>query len=304
VNATPCGLGVRRLAVLLSVAFSTGGCASELEVTDRLRPDLAARAVDARLRAVAVVRADDDPKGMRVALGSGAVLTPEAVLAESPTALVVASGDRVVLNEQDQVIEVRTSTGELRAQYEPGRATLQGDQVHVAGQEPKVIHRFAPGDRVEVTGTYRVGETVPTGGRIETTMSAPFIAVGASALGVGYVPSLLIGVTSAREADRALLVPVFGPFLDLALRGKCVPPPADAPTDVPGFEGGLDPCGVEDVNRAALIAAGVTQLVGAVFLGFGLLPRPAYVRDLHLTAGVAPSRQGGVGSSVGLAGSF
>lgn len=74
----------------------------------------------------------------------------------------------------------------------------------------------------------------------------PLLATGLGIFGLSYGASAVVGATSDREEDRRLLIPVVGPWLDLAQR-DC----------------SLGECGQqEDWNHALLIGSGVLQGIG------------------------------------------
>src|SRR5687768_7526558 len=69
---------------------------------------------------------------------------------------------------------------------------------------------------------------------------------GAWTLGLSYVPALVVGIESDLPADRYLLVPVAGPWLDLGNRGDC------------------DGCDRETLNKVLLVTDGVFQGLGSL----------------------------------------
>lgn len=101
----------------------------------------------------------------------------------------------------------------------------------------------------------------PTVTRQEVTTTGPNRALLHSGLwifGLAYIPAVVVGIGSDRHGDKNLLIPVVGPWLDLAARSDC---PVDAG------------CSNESVNKALLIVDGVFQGLGALdFVGAFLFP--------------------------------
>jgi hypothetical protein len=81
------------------------------------------------------------------------------------------------------------------------------------------------------------------------------------AFGAGYVPSVIVAAVSSNDSDRYLLIPVAGPWIDLALR-SCA-----APASVS--------CSNSTWNGVGLFVDGLLQLAGAVgsYLAFKI-PEP------------------------------
>lgn len=73
----------------------------------------------------------------------------------------------------------------------------------------------------------------------------PLLKSGAWTLGLSYVPALIVGIESDLPEDRYLLVPVAGPWVDLAKR--------DCPT-----------CEHETMNKVLLAADGIFQGIGSL----------------------------------------
>jgi hypothetical protein len=109
------------------------------------------------------------------------------------------------------------------------------------------------------------------------------LSSGAWTLGLSYAPALIVGIGSSLPADRYLLAPVAGPWVDFAKR--------DCPT-----------CEHETLNRVLLATDGVIQGVGALeiigslfFVEHSVTTRPAR-REAPKTAlhlHVVPSRFAG-----------
>jgi hypothetical protein len=122
----------------------------------------------------------------------------------------------------------------------------------------------------------------------ERTPNAAMITSGAILFGIPYTASVIVGASSPNRADRNLIVPVIGPWIDLANRSVCV-----------GAE-----CPNETTNKVMLVASGVLQTVGVLdFVGGFVFP---VTRTTTRTAKAAQSTAVHVlptafASSVGLA---
>jgi hypothetical protein len=86
------------------------------------------------------------------------------------------------------------------------------------------------------------------------------LATGIATLGFNYAVSAWVGVTSPRESERFLTVPLFGPWLALARREGC------------GGEGAVT-CENETTYVGLLIADGALQALGAAQIGFAFVKR-------------------------------
>ena len=82
------------------------------------------------------------------------------------------------------------------------------------------------------------------------------VAIGFITFGLSYVPAVSTATTSQLPIDKHLLVPVAGPWIDLAQRPICSPPAN---------------CQSEQTNRALLETTGILQGVGAFLTIVGLL---------------------------------
>jgi len=103
----------------------------------------------------------------------------------------------------------------------------------------------APAPVTEVTTTRVVGP------------SMPLVASGVVIFGLAYVPAVAVGVTSGLDADRTLVVPIAGPWINLTQR--------------PGCSG--DACNGENTNKVLLVTDGVFQAIGVLTtLGGFLMP--------------------------------
>lgn len=119
----------------------------------------------------------------------------------------------------------------------------------------------------------------------------PLLIGGASVFGATYIPSFIVGVASSNTADRWLLAPVIGPWVDLGERG-C------AGNDCTGDVG----------NKLLLIGDGILQAVGAgAFVASFFVPQArvsatakrrepekARIRFTPMSLGHGPSAAAGV----------
>lgn len=122
----------------------------------------------------------------------------------------------------------------------------------------------------------------------------PLLISGATLLGVSYVPSVIAGIQSTRDADHLLYLPVVGPWLDLGNR-SCTP---------------AEPCTNEGVSAALLVIDGAAQLAGGALMAasFFVPQRAARVTttvgankvDVQLT----PARMGMDGWGLAAVGDF
>jgi len=84
------------------------------------------------------------------------------------------------------------------------------------------------------------------------------VASGIVVFGVAYVPSVVVAGASGLNADRTLVVPIAGPWIDFAARPPCAPATS---------------CNQENTSRVLLVVDGVFQAVGALTVLDGLLSR-------------------------------
>jgi hypothetical protein len=128
---------------------------------------------------------------------------------------------------------------------------------------------------------------------VETDRWIVPLVTGTLLLLMSYGPSVYFGATSSLKADRALLVPVLGPWIDLASRPGCTSDPR-----LP-----VDNCTPESLTKVAIVASGLTQALGAVLFAVGLPSEAVLVKD----DAPAPAKGAGVDVRVspwGLRGSF
>jgi hypothetical protein len=132
-------------------------------------------------------------------------------------------------------------------------------------------------DGIEMQGELGAGESVPGGGRVESTRATTLWLSGAILFSLAWLPTAYVGLGSQRASDRVLVVPLLGPWIDLANRPACVPP--DYAKLLP-----VDWCIEESASRAALVASGGMQLLGGVLFALGL---PSHAEVVGSDRGVA-----------------
>jgi hypothetical protein len=118
------------------------------------------------------------------------------------------------------------------------------------------------------------------------TATAPtwwLVESGSVLFAFAYAPAVVVGVSSGLGADRALLVPVVGPWIDLTQRPGCKP---------------VASCHSEDSAKALVVVDGIVQAIGALTALGGLV-----VRTPEATVRVAPA-QVGAGYGVVALGTF
>lgn len=147
----------------------------------------------------------------------------------------------------------------------------------------------------------------PTAEDWNVTPHPVLLPVGIATLAFSYLPSVGVGLVSDHKGDTNLIIPLAGPWIDLASRG------CDGFT-LPGPNGPFQLsdgqyCGTSGVERAALIADGIAQGIGALtIVGAFLIPqrRTVLVGDAKAPAilSMRPSSFGGRGAGAVLVGSF
>ncbi|WP_437967173.1 hypothetical protein WMF04_47780 [Sorangium sp. So ce260] len=107
------------------------------------------------------------------------------------------------------------------------------------------------------TGTAHAQER--TRDTVTITDSVPnrgLIWSGVAVLGTTYGISTVVATFSDEPADRALWVPIAGPWIDLGARGKC---------------GGQRECNTEATHKVLLVADGLGQAIGALQILSGFI---------------------------------
>ena len=94
---------------------------------------------------------------------------------------------------------------------------------------------------------------------------------GLAILAVGYVPAAAVGLFSDHKGDANLLIPVAGPWIDLATRdcSGSVTLTYDGPVELSSGQR----CGSNGTEQAALIVDGIVQGVGTLgIIGSLIIP--------------------------------
>jgi hypothetical protein len=161
----------------------------------------------------------------------------------------------------------------------PRGARVEADQI--VRRDGRVIPLVRT-DGVVMHGFVAPDESVPGGGHIESSRHTGALAAGLIVLTLAYAPSAYVGATGT--ADRALLVPVAGPWIDLSRRPACVAPQTPVPLPV-------DPCLVDKAARTALVTSGALQGLAAALMLVGL-PSQARLVDGDKGIAVVPTAGG------------
>jgi hypothetical protein len=235
------------------VALVACGCAGSIDVTRQVTPREAADANGTKLRAVAIVRGE-----ARAPLPEGVTVVQLEARVPRPGIFTYAldPDEKVVYDDQKRVIGVKS--GERVTRFIPGTATVEGNEVKGELEDHAERLPLLETDRVELRGAFAPGETVPTGGKVETTRAWSAIGFGAALLGGAWLPSVIVGATSDVDANHWLYVPVVGPWVAYVMRDACSP-------DVDPR-----PCLNDAGARVGLILDGILQTTGAALLLVGL----------------------------------
>lgn len=252
-------IGIRMALSILAAGALSFGCAGNLEVTRTYTPTQAASMPQGKLVPVAVIRG-----AQRIPLPATARIEGNRVVLPAGHVHKLAPGDVIEKDDEGRIIGVRTA-GNREIHFVPGTAVSPADADDVRGQltEADASLDLTQSDRIELRGSFAPDAAVPGGGHVESSQSTGLLVAGIVVFALGYLPSVVVGLESNRSDDRVLLVPAAGPWIDLAMRPKCVPPPGSAALPV-------DPCLEESASRWALVAGGGLQLVGTLLGAFGL----------------------------------
>src|SRR6266511_1504317 len=122
---------------------------------------------------------------------------------------------------------------------------------------------------------FREGVPPPPGYHIEEHPRKGLVIAGSITFGTMYLLSSAIGLSSSNPDDRWLLLPIFGPFVDMAARSNhnC-----SSTLTADSVE-----CNVfEPIIRYYLALDGIVQTAGGVLLLTGFLfPKKEYVSDSY-----------------------
>ena len=194
----------------------------------------------------------------------------------------LADGDVVVMDEENHLVAIRSKTG-AEERFAPGTASLPPDSDEVLVQEATdaaSLH-LAATDKVEVQASYAPGDKVPGQGHVEEVRKIFPLVGGGLLAAVTYGPAVYVGASSSLSADRVLLLPVLGPWIDLIARPACTAPAGSAAV-------GVDPCTGETAVKVGLVASGLGQALSVVLIGLGLPAEAVLVKDNAGTLRVGP----------------
>src|SRR6476469_770537 len=104
----------------------------------------------------------------------------------------------------------------------------------------------ATADAAGTTTTTAANPLAPTEQGTERQPNRLLLIGGATVFGVTYVSSVLVGITSDRDSDKNLFIPIAGPWIALGSRDCDV-----------------DACNAKVVTGALLVADGLLQTAGA-----------------------------------------
>jgi hypothetical protein len=107
-----------------------------------------------------------------------------------------------------------------------------------------------------------------------TGPSMAMVGSGVVIFGLSYVPAVVAGSVSGLTADRALFVPLAGPWVDLAQRPNC--PSAGCSNR-------------EITDKVLLVTDGVFQAIGALTIVGGLLTTAHETRTVQRAASHGPT---------------
>lgn len=271
--------------VWVAVLLGATGCAStsSVPVTRTFTPAAAADRQREGMVPVAVVRGSD-----RVALPPGARVEGNAIAMPRVHVHKLAPNDVIEQDEEGRIVAV-TSGGDppVVTRFVPGTATSPPTADFVRGQlaDENAGIPLGEGDWVEMRGTATSDGAVAGESHLETTRATGALVGGLVLLGLSYGPSAYVGLQAGTSYDRELVIPVAGPWMDLAQRPSCQEP------DLMGIKPPVDPCSFETAARTLLILSGATQGVGALLTVAGLPTHDEIVKDAPAARrSVAPPR--------------
>jgi hypothetical protein len=194
----------------------------------------------------------------------------------------LADGDVVVMDEQGHLVTIRSKAG-AETHFAPGTASLPPDSDEVLVQEATDAAnlRLSAADKVEVVASYAPGDKVPGQGHVEEVRKVFPLVAGGILAATTYGPAVWFGASSTLKADRVLLLPVLGPWIDLIARPACTAPSGSGASPV-------DPCTGETFVKVGLVASGIGQALSVVLIGLGLPAEGVLVKDGTASVHVGP----------------
>ncbi|MEO7110033.1 MAG: hypothetical protein ABI183_06320 [Polyangiaceae bacterium] len=278
-----------RISAIAVFSACALGCSPSVDVTRVVSQDQAAHYAGSKMMPAAIVHADGSRTELTpdttivVGLTDSAEGVPResrgrAIIPKSHGAFVVHVGpnDVIQVDTDDRITGVRSADGHVVA-FVPGTAfSPEGsDEVrgHLAGGDSAI--ELAPADRVEISGTLGPDDRVQGLGHVESSRYTFALVFGGIATALAYAPVAVVGAESSRAGDRVLFLPIFGPWIDLLGRDKCITPPQLA-TDaaIP-----TDPCVAETANRVGIVISGIAQAIGGTLFLIGLPEHAEWIED-------------------------
>ena len=236
-------------------AIALVGCAGPIDVARTVTPSEAVAANGTSFHATAIVRGQ-----AKAPLPENVVVAANEIQVPRPGVFTYAldPGEKVVRDKAGNITGVAAPSGEESAHFVPGTATLEGNEVHgeLVGHVEHVP--LLADDRIELRGRFAPGDSIPTGGHVQTTRAWSALAFGGALLGGAWLPSIIVAAASSVDANHWLYAPIVGPWIAYASRDSCAP--------------SVDPrpCLSDAGERIAIIADGILQTTGAVLVVVGL----------------------------------
>jgi hypothetical protein len=253
-----------RAFLLLGLVGMGTACSSSLAVTRSFSPADAMAAQGGRLTVVAVERGRET---RMVPLGAH-IEADRVYWPNDPGEHTVhlLPGDVIQKDADGRIVAVRsTGADPILTRFVPGTASSPVGVAEVTGRlaDDLTVIPLRASDRVRMTGTFENDEPIPGGGHPKTTRSTGLIVGGAVLLALVYAPNVYVGATSPVRSDKDLLIPLAGPWIDLAARPKCVPPAGSQALPI-------SPCIVETISKVAIGTGGALEALGAVLIAVGI----------------------------------
>jgi hypothetical protein len=292
-----------RALFVLGFAGMCGACSSSLDVTRTFAPADAVSQQGGRLTVVAVERGPETravPPGAR--LEADRIYWPNE---PGEHTVRLMAGDVIQKDGEGRIVAVRSAGPEpIVTRFVAGTASSPVGTLEVKGRlaDASTVIPLRPSDRVRMTGTFETDEPIPGGGHVKTTRSTGLLVGGLVVFALSYAPNVYVGATSPLRTDKDLLVPLAGPWVDLAERPKCVPPAGSQALPI-------SPCIVETISKVAIVTGGAVEALGAILVVSGIpsSTRVSYEGDRFAikrpTLAVVPTAGPG-GTGLGAAGTF
>ncbi len=245
---------------------AAAGCAGSVEVTRTYTPEAAVQMQRERMVAVALVRGND-----RLVLPQGARIEGRKVTLPRSHVHKLAPGDVIEQDELGRIVAVRSGGDPpIVTRFVPGtaRSPEASDEVRGELADEGAAIELGKDDGVEMRGTLPPEASVSGVGHVESTRATGALVGGLVLLTLSYAPSVYVGAQASQDYDRALEIPVAGPWIDLASRPACTPPATQ-------FKSPIDPCIWETGARVALVASGSVQGLATLMTLWGL---PSHAR--------------------------